>query len=236
MTPKTFIFIPTSDGCITAQTFISLWTFCRDPNVYLDKIRIQNYDLSRVRARAVRDFIDSDADILWFVDSDVSFDQRIPSLLLASGHDYCFAPYPKKLINWSSQRCEMHGETPFQYGDPRELHKWTFIGRDDSPSPNPDGFVPVKFAPLGCTMMSRKMLLALVPHVRTFTDVDNRQIPDMFHLQYDTMSDGREALLPEDYSFSKLAREHGFEPMMLLESCAHTGPVTIDVAELPKPL
>ena len=235
---KVFIMVPLQDGYITADTFNSLWTFAgSQQTVQLDKLRMQNMDLSRVRARAVRDFLDSDCDYLWFVDSDVSFDSEVPQRLFASGYDFAFSPYPKKKLNWDTLKVTMHESgAPLQYGDPRRLHDWTFVGREDNPEPGNDGFVPVKYCPMGNTVMSRAMLLDLTQRVRTFTDFDDRQIADVFDLRYEQLH-GREtfAKLPEDYSFCALAAEHGYHPMMLIHPpSAHTGTMRISVQDLPR--
>jgi hypothetical protein len=238
MTLRVFIMVPLQDGYITADTFNSLWTFARTTTVHLDKLRMQNMDLSRVRARAVKDFLESDCDYLWFVDSDVSFDIEVPERLFASGYDFCFSPYPKKKVNWDTLKVTMHDSgVPLQYGDPRRLHDWTFVGRKDDPEPGTNGFVPVKYCPMGNTVMSRKMLLDLSQHVRTFTDFDNRQLADLFDLRYERLDGDEEryAKLPEDYSFCSLAAEHGYHPMMLIHPpSAHTGTIRINVQDLPR--
>ena len=234
---KLFIVIPTIDGSLKADTFVSLWRFCRLPEVDM-RCYQWNHDIVRVRNRAVYEFLRTDQTHLFFVDADVGFAPEVPVALYRSGFDFCAATYPKKKINWEAVREVAWAAGEGVAPDPIESpFDWPHLvgALSEEREVNGSPFKAAVAVPMGCTMLSRAMLETLTSDCITYGDTyagKTVQVPALFNLEIHGDPDRGYALLPEDYSFSAHARRHGFQPWVLLDPiCTHTGSYRFDVRE-----
>lgn len=220
---RILLVIPSIDGKITCDTFHSLWQLAKAPDVdFAWGPMIWGQDVVRTRNRAVQVFLESPADILWFVDADVGFSPDVPKALASAPLMLVGGAYPKKRIHWAAQSRE-------------EMLDWSFlpdpaVGHEDI---NGRAFQRCQGIPMGCTMIRREVFDQVRSKVELKTYVDKydgalHEVTDYFGLMHHGNS-----MLPEDYSFCVRARMAGIQPWVLLDPiCTHTGSMRFDAREI----
>jgi hypothetical protein len=163
--------------------------------------------ITRARNQLVRLFLDSDAELLLFIDGDQGFDGEAIIALLAGGHDVACGVYPRKEINWAAvNRAAAAGET----GSLAD-HAGSFALTPVAPgpaAPDAQGFVEVRHGGTGVMAIRRRVFETLSPHVPRYRASPQPDAP-LVHEFFATSIDDQGVLLPEDYHFCALWRRHG---------------------------
>ena len=224
---KLYVATPAAGGNICAVTHESLLRFARASDVEFSH-NLWNGDLVRVRSRAVRSFLDSDATHLLFVDADVSFQPSAIRGMVAAGVGLIGTPYPKKRIKLREWR-----DAPTEDDALAAIYDWPFIRLPE--------FVPVgdraevAYLPMGLTLIRRDVLARMrVAYRDTLTFADSfgasprpRDTVALFML---LLRNGQ--LLPEDFSFcARYTETTGERPWLYIgegSPAAHTGAWTFD--------
>lgn len=204
--------MPTRGGVCphTALTIANLASV-RDVDVdvrfALDRFNIRQTDLVRARSVFVRMFLEeTQATHLLFVDSDISFDTRLLLGMLQGGEDFVAAPYPRREgIDFERARAAPPG-----LGE-AAAYRYAFHPLERF-EPRPNGLVEVKHMPLGCTLLSRTCLSAMVERYRSELSFMDRTLGPtspirtvaLFQL---LLEDGE--LMSEDFSFCERWRRMG---------------------------
>jgi len=166
-------------------------------------ISFWNEDLTRVRSRYVRCFLESDCTHLLFVDSDVAFRPITIAGMLAAEKDFVAAVYPKKRVHWDRVKGSSEPEAD-AYDYPVVLKT---SGARSDPFTNT---LDVAYIGLGCALLSRACLQRMVDHYRRELTFDDKlegvvhPTVALFQLLFDPPD-----LLPEDYSFCRRWRDIG---------------------------
>lgn len=175
--------------------------------------RLESADVVIARSRMIRDFLEGDATHLLFVDADVSFEPAAVYGMLASGHDFVQAPYPKRgVIDW---------EAIARSDDPRPItargHRYVIL----TSGPwvlDEHHCAEIMGTGLGLTLLSRACLQALVDHYRPQLEVDDRGKRTVLvtaHLLAKSPK-GATVMLSEDLSLAERWRQMGRRVVLYL--------------------
>lgn len=150
-------------------------------------------DLVRVRSRAVRMMLETDATHMLCVDDDIAFDPRAILGMLHTEKDVVCAPYPRRDDMGYSLR--VSDKVRAQGG----------FAEDDL---QPDGTVEIEGTGLGCALISRACLERMIIHYHhdlRFDDAEGQERTEtvaLFQLMFCEHSSGKaRLLLSEDQSF-----------------------------------
>lgn len=149
--------------------------------------------ITRARNICVIDFLESDADALMFIDSDLEFDPQDVFRLYESGKDIACGVYPKKCypLDWPANLFQADGGVPIDHGN---------------------GMVRLMDAPTGFMLIRRHVVEAMVaahPELRCkFSHEGNKWGHALFDSQIDAET---RMYLSEDFDFCRKAQSLGFE-------------------------
>ncbi len=186
---------------------LELQTFCRKEEIAL---RVQTLGMeslvTRARNTLVANFLDDeDATHLLFVDADIGFSTAVIKRMLDFDHEVVCAPYPMKLINWSS--IPQLVKDDLDYKTLSLPYVLNFEDKDNVEVKT--GFAKVLDAATGCLLMKRESLLKMVKeypdlHYKTDQIIDGKEYKsENTYLFFDTMKDEDGRYLSEDYAFSR---------------------------------
>jgi hypothetical protein len=159
--------------------------------------------ITRARNSLVDSFLDSDADLLLFIDSDQGFNAEDTIKMIESGKDIIGAIVPMKAINWEGA-IAAHGAGK----SPIELYTGYFNTNLEPGTPDFSLLEPLEVKHVGTGMMlvSRKAFEDLAPHCHRYArndpktasvDYDSKPIIEYFTTSIDETG----VLLSEDYNF-----------------------------------
>jgi hypothetical protein len=151
---KLFVACPLRGAHLHAATSMSLLRLIADPEVTYHYDTSLNEDLVRVRSRLAAKFLDTDADHLLFVDSDVSFPIATVHTLIAANQPIVGAPYPKKShepVRTSRPYAKRADGKTTLVAAPT----WWPLGNTRD-----DGLMPA-LVPMGCTLIQREVIEAV---------------------------------------------------------------------------
>ena len=216
------IMTPSHDGKYSHNCVLSLLNLLHDGTARGLRMQISLLHgeslITRARNNCVAQFLaNPDWTHLFWVDSDIGFTPQAAYRLLLSDYDIAVGAYPQKFDHWMVE------------GLPSELNMEQFnnlfatYGVHAHTSPNApettlaiqeDGFLKIKAAPLGFSVIKRQVFEQLV-----VAHPDYRYIPDHpthdegFHYRFfDTAIDpDSQHYLSEDLAFCQLWRQHGGE-------------------------
>lgn len=180
-------------------------------------------DIVRIRNRMAREAIARQADYLFLVDSDVSFDPRLLGALVAQDVDLVGAPYARKRIYWDRLHTA-HAQTE------QDFYDWP-IKEGDAVMVKPD-LVRVHGLPMGCTLIRVSALERMTEHYGqaehglTYTDEAHEGNTGLRTVSLFNLIIEGGALLSEDYSFSHRSISLHIHPHLYLgpySPADHTG-------------
>lgn len=190
----------------------------------------RNDSIVYARSTAVRDFLAGTGTHLFFVDDDQSFEACVLDGMLASGHGFVAAPYPRRdCISFSSvaKAAKSNDATPEAYAYRYSVRT---IGGELRPCDEHD-CAPIAGIGLGCVLLSREVLQQMTEQYRhelLFVADDDRETVALFQLMLvDNKARGNVELLGEDMSFCHRWRAMGGEVRMYLgpgSPISHHGP------------
>lgn len=180
-------------------------TILLDADAELRTATLESADVVRRRSAIVARFLETDCTHLLFVDDDVSFGPEVVLGMLAAGRDVIAAPYPKRDgVDWALlEKPDARGRTleqrAYQYAIalPSSATEMAFDAH---------GCTEVAGVGLGCALISRACLEAMVEHYRQELEVEDARGPMVAIFQL--VIRGR-SLLSEDYSFCRRWRDLG---------------------------
>jgi hypothetical protein len=217
MTARIVLSIPTIDGHVSGWTHMSVLGL--PPAGFVKRMRASgvtdpdllsiealdtwmwDYDLVRVRSRAVRKFLtETDGTHLLFVDSDVSFEPATIRTLVALDLPIVALPYPKRDIHWGRvYEAARAGKNP-------EAAAYEYVVRSEKETVDARGILDVKGVGMGCTLLRRDMLeemtFAYKDELEAWDNHDTEGGPTvmLFAMRWDTLK-GKRHLYGEDISF-----------------------------------
>lgn len=181
----------------------------------LNKIKISFHLLksslvTQGRNLCVSNFMNSDADQMLFVDSDIDFTTRSVFRLLKSPHDVSLIPYPMKTVNYQKFLNDMQrrpDDLPNTMG-----HIFPVSVPDpDNIVPDKDGFVEVTKGPTGMMMIKRKVIEQLEKEYSELNIVQKTMVngemvdrPHYFNFFDSYYSPKTKTYTGEDFYFCKL--------------------------------
>jgi hypothetical protein len=186
---------------------LELQTFCRKEEI---PMRVQTLGMesliTRARNTLVANFLDDEhATHLLFIDADIGFSTAVIKRMLDFDHQVVCAPYPMKLINWSS--IPQLVKDDLDYKTLSLPYVLNFADKDNVEVKK--GFAKVLDAATGCLLMKRECLLKMVKeypdlHYNTDQIIDGKEYKsENTYLFFDTMKDEDGRYLSEDYAFSR---------------------------------
>ena len=199
--------------------------------------------ITRARNGLARDFLDSNATHLMFIDADIGFNPNdIPTLVKADKEIIC-GIYPKKEINWPQV------ERAVQNGVPaNELHGYTgafvvnLVNQQESQEVVISEPVEISNGGTGFMLIKREVFEKLLDKVPTYTNdmylaTDTDRKPRIIQEFFATsIQPSTNRLLSEDYHFCQLAIANGIPvhaaPWVRL---SHTGTYIFSGQLLSKP-
>jgi hypothetical protein len=167
--------------------------------------------ITRARNSLVDAFLDSDADLLLFIDSDQGFNAADTIKMIESGKDIIGAIVPMKAINWEGAIAAHAAGKPSI--EPYTGYFNTSIepGIEDFTLLEP---VEVKHIGTGMMLVSRKVFEELASHCHRYARNDEKTAAVNFQakpiIEYFTTSiDATGVLLSEDYNFCAMWKKLG---------------------------
>ena len=181
------------------------------------------------RNLCVSGFLNSTAESMCFIDSDISFSVRSIIRLMNSPYEVCLVPYPMKTLDAhkfvkdNERRPSDHPDTkgsifPIELPDAGEIHV-------------KNGFCEIKRGPAGCMMIKRSALEKMIKHYPELTILQKTLIngeminrPHYYNF-FDTHWDIKtKTYSGEDFNFCKLWRDMGGKIFALVdEEISHVG-------------
>ena len=206
MSKSLWVAAPCYTGSITCETALALnremYHAYKRNWAYEVQFYQGNPIISYARNWMVRQFLESDATDMVFVDSDVGF----------AGGTLCrLAEYPVDIVGAAYPYRNESGEFPIRYIEER-----TELWADPA-----TGLIEVAGLPAGCLKMSRSCLEAMVkahPELM-YADMEGKETASLFEF---TREGGQ--FFGEDWAFCNLARKDGFKVWLDPElDMTHTG-------------
>lgn len=212
---KVFVSVPCYGGqCLEAfaGSIIQLSGLLRENGIHMYLDTTENESLVQ-RARNVslgRFMQKSDAEYMMFIDADIHFDPKSVLRLIQSGHDFCCACYPKKVIMWDQVKnaiTEQGDDRP-----PEMLASSLVMNFKERQSKVVDGFVEVLDGPTGFMLFKRSVIEQMQEKYKELdckNDHQNRDFDDYCAL-FDCMIDPvNRRYLSEDYAFCRRWQQMG---------------------------
>ena len=210
------------------------WSLAQTPAIFirnglglLYQYRMNDALVANARNHLARQFLESEATHLMWIDADIGFDAvDIVSMILADQDIIC-GIYPVKAIHWERVAQAVNDGVP-----PAELksHVGLFVvkkmgSQADSAFVNSDGLVEVEAGGAGFMLVKREVFEGLSEIVPEYL-ADETTLKEFYTTGIDPETS---QLVGEDYYFCRLARSCGFKvyaaPWVHL---THTGPYIYD--------
>tara|TARA_B100000676_G_C17881263_1_gene734068 strand:+ start:167 stop:937 length:771 start_codon:yes stop_codon:yes gene_type:complete len=159
------------------------------------------------RNTMVKGFLDSNADFLMFIDSDMGFDPAYIPLMMYFNKDVITGPSPQKQINWNSINEAYKSGANFKLEDlPYIGGKYILQGLDSGTSFNVMDLTELNWCGTGFTLIKREVFEGLEGVTKIIYSPQG-EYNLFFKVDYseDGVFDG------EDAYFTKLAKKNGFE-------------------------
>jgi hypothetical protein len=213
---RLFVAIP-NRGTIHPETALSIWKLRGEEFLTewdLTDVRQESADICRIRARMVRHFLyETDATHLLFVDSDVAFTPDAARGMLDAERDFVAIPYPRRdMIDFASVRKFAATETATE----ALAYRYSCRLVNNPPELDAAACAEVEAMPLGCALISRRLLAEMTAQADKFQDEVTpgvfKQTAGLFNLI--VAENG--GLLSEDYSFCHRVRAMGGKVWMYL--------------------
>ena len=211
---KLYLSIPCYGGqCLEAfaASIVRLSMLCREKNIAIQIDTTENESLVQ-RARNVslgRFMQKSDAEYFMFIDADIHFSPESVIRLIESGHDFCCASYPKKVIMWdTAKKCIKSGDTRA----PVMLASSLVMNFKTNQSKVENGFVEVLDGPTGFMLFKRSVVEKMQEHYPELNCVNDHQNRDFdnYCALFDCMIDPEsKRYLSEDYAFCRRWQKMG---------------------------
>jgi glycosyltransferase involved in cell wall biosynthesis len=151
-------------------------------------------------------FLDSGADFLMFIDSDMGFDPAYIPLMMYFDKDIITGPSPQKEINWKLIDEAYRNGDEFNLEDlPYIGGKYILQGLDSGTTFNPMDLTELNWCGTGFTLIKREVFEGLKDETKVIYS-ERGQYNLFFQVDY---SD--QAFNGEDVYFTKLAKRNGFE-------------------------
>jgi hypothetical protein len=197
--------------------------FIRNGLGLLYQYRMNDALVANARNHLARQFLETEATHLMWIDADVGFDATDIVTMILTDQDIVCGVYPVKEIYWERVAQAVNDGVP-----PAELknHVGLFVvrtmdGQADSASANSDGLVEVEAGGAGFMLVKRAVFEGLAEHVPDYV-ADGVSVKEFYTTGIDPETN---ELFGEDYYFCRLARSRGFKvyaaPWVHL---THTGP------------
>jgi len=216
--PSLMIATPMYGGMCTGtyvQGLLMTMQKMREVGVNVAWCQIMNESLiTRARNELVRQFLESDATHLMFIDADIGFDGQAIATLMAADKDIACGIYPKKEVNWDSVERAADGGVCEGLADYAGAFVFNMVGSGHAET-DESGCIEVRHGGTGFMLIKRGVFEHLAPHVPTYRvssfkdpetgDYAQPEVKEYFA----TSIDHTGALLSEDYHFCELFRAHG---------------------------
>lgn len=211
---KLFLSIPCYGGqCLEAfaASILRLSILARNEGIAIQVDTTENESLVQ-RARNVslgRFMQKSDAEYFMFIDADIHFAPESVMRLIKSGHDFCCASYPKKVIMWDSVKTCLEND---DNRPPPMLASSLVMNFKSRQSQVVNGFVEVLDGPTGFMMFKRGVIEEMekrYPELNCVNDHQNRDF-EKYCALFDCMIDpDSKRYLSEDYAFCRRWQQMG---------------------------
>lgn len=212
---KVYIGCPCYDSKIYTQCALALWK-------NLDTLRQNNIDfylnflsneslITRGRNRIMSEFLSTDADYLFFLDSDISFQDNAIHFLLERKLDIVAGPYPKKHYNWEDIEKEVLNGTKIE--DALKLTNPYIINLEKSTCSVKDGCVEVSEVGTGFLLISRRVVQEFVNSgiAREYKHYQDEESKFKSYEFFQSTIGEKGFYLSEDYWFAEQAKRLGFK-------------------------
>ena len=216
------IMTPSHDGKYSHNCVLSLLNLLHDGSARGLRMQISLLHgeslITRARNNCVAQFLaNPDWTHLFWIDSDIGFTPQAAYRLLLSDYDIAVGAYPKKFDNW------------FIEGLPPELTMEQFNNllatygvyahnssenNDTQLTVQEDGFLKIKAAPLGFSVIKRQVFEQLITAYPDYRYVpDNHTVDEGFHYRFfdTTIDPDSKHYLSEDLAFCQLWQKYGGE-------------------------
>jgi hypothetical protein len=213
---RLFIAIP-NRGTIHPETALSIWKLRGEEFLTewdITDVRQESADICRIRARMVRHFLyETDATHLLFVDSDVAFGPEAIRGMLDADRDFVAIPYPRRdMIDFASVRKFAGTETATE----ALAYRYSCRLVANPPELDDAACAEVEAMPLGCALLSRKLLTEMTVKALTFNDELTPGVFKKTAALFNLLMGQNDGLLSEDYSFCARVRAMGSKVWMYL--------------------
>lgn len=185
------------------------------------------------RNLTVASFLETSADYLLFLDSDIGINPEVIYKMIKTDKDVVCVPYPLKSLQWGKM-FERFQKGKIKTADDLETAACTYPIRlkdQTEISLNKDGTVEIESAPAGCLLIKRSVFKTLI---KKYPDrkikqksVINGKLEEKKHYYnfFDTIHDKEtQTYMGEDYGFCKLWTDLGYKVHALVtEYIMHVG-------------
>jgi hypothetical protein len=200
-----FIATPTTDSIILPyhSSVVNMISYLSDNKISYKYATLSDSNQSRSRAELTQSFIQSGAEKVLFIDSDMVFTPQ--DVIRISSHNVPIVAgvYVKRKMKWDNIRKAMIK------GDPRfACHGEYTFSCSEKNTIDENNLMPAKYVPTGFLCIKREVILKLMeayPETRF-----NSQFYDVAYALNDNIIDEDGTYLSNDFSFCKRANKCGF--------------------------
>ena len=167
--------------------------------------------ISRARNAAAADFLNSNMDYLFFVDTDIIFNPSDFEKLLKLDVDVCAGIYPKKYLNTHKMNYISSNNVDSQIINNIERYSTDFSSEIDVRK-HIDDVVEVNYAATGFMLIKKTALLNIIdkhPEIEYNNDIDGYGMNKKFYNFFQIGINSKKKYLSEDYGFCALHKSVG---------------------------
>lgn len=189
-----FVAVPTYES-IATECFTSIFKLKNQWNINFSFNAIKGYDCARARNEIVKEFLKTDCNWLWMIDSDTvlpsSYLDKTPNFI-----EYLIIQNKQIILGWYPRKNDQKRTEIFMEGydgyPPAARWNVSELIQHSILNPNPE-FIPIKGGGMGCAIIHRSV-------------IENLTYP---YFKYEIKDNGK--FLSEDLYFCEKAREAGYQ-------------------------
>lgn len=125
--------------------------------------------ITRARNNLAMTFMETDLDLMMFIDADITFTPNDVLRLILADRDFCGGVYPRKGINWEgvARAAKADKDSPQDWAC---SYVFNAVGMEKGEA-DEDGMIEVSHAATGFLLLKRKVFEILRPRTLTYEDV-----------------------------------------------------------------
>lgn len=200
-----------------AQCLLEIQKECFKQNIGVSFLMHKSSLITQGRNLTVASFLDTEADYLLFLDSDIAISPHVIFKMMNANKDVICVPYPLKSIQWSKIH-EKYEKGVIKKPEDLETAGCSYPVRleDSTNIEVRDGITEITHAPAGCLMIKRSVFDTLIKNfpdrrIKQKSVINGQYVEkENYYNFFDTIHDKKtQTYMGEDFGFCRLWSEVG---------------------------